>query len=111
MLRFAADELDIRFLFLDNFPDYRMDLPGAKSGGRTIEPDLSTSKKAWERWLNTFVLTVATHTLRRNTKIMPSLSSHGTICKNVRSKVLLLKATHSLQCYLRHVNIRRDVCT
>lgn len=41
MLRFAEDELGVRFLFLDNFPDYRQDLPGAVDGGRTIEPQLA----------------------------------------------------------------------
>lgn len=46
MLRFVADELGVRFLFLDNFPDYRMDLPGAKPGGRTIEPDLFNCTEA-----------------------------------------------------------------
>lgn len=40
MLRFAEGELGVRFLFLDNFPDYRLDLPGAVAGGRTIEPEL-----------------------------------------------------------------------
>lgn len=39
MLRFAEDELDVRFIFLNNFPDYRQDLPGAVSGGRTVEPE------------------------------------------------------------------------
>ena len=41
MLRYAEDELGVRFLFLDNFPDYRQDLPGAVDGGRTIEPQLA----------------------------------------------------------------------
>jgi succinate dehydrogenase/fumarate reductase flavoprotein subunit len=41
MLRFAEDELAVRFIFLDNFPDYRQDLPGAVDGGRTIEPELA----------------------------------------------------------------------
>ncbi|NUP73784.1 MAG: FAD-dependent oxidoreductase, partial [Sinomonas sp.] len=41
MLRFAEDEFGVRFLFLDNFPDYRQDLPGAVDGGRTIEPQLA----------------------------------------------------------------------
>ena len=40
MLEFIEDELDVKFLFLDNFPDYRQDLPGAVHGGRTIEPQL-----------------------------------------------------------------------
>ncbi|RAN73298.1 FAD-binding dehydrogenase [Bacillus sp. SRB_336] len=40
MLRFVEEELDVRFIFLDNFPDYRMDLPGALDGGRTVEPEL-----------------------------------------------------------------------
>ena len=41
MLRFAEDQLGVRFIFLDNFPDYRQDLPGAVDGGRTIEPHLA----------------------------------------------------------------------
>lgn len=41
MLRYAEDELGVKFLFLDNFPDYRQDLPGAVDGGRTIEPQLA----------------------------------------------------------------------
>lgn len=41
MLRFAEEELGVRFIFLDNFPDYRQDLPGAVDGGRTIEPELA----------------------------------------------------------------------
>lgn len=40
MLRFVEDELGVRFIFLDNFPDYRQDLPGAVTGGRTVEPEL-----------------------------------------------------------------------
>lgn len=40
MIRFAEAELGLRFLFLDDFPDYRQDLPGAVTGGRTIEPAL-----------------------------------------------------------------------
>lgn len=40
MLRFIEAELGVKFLFLDNFPDYRQDLPGAVTGGRTIEPQL-----------------------------------------------------------------------
>lgn len=40
MLRFAETELGVRFIFLDNFPDYRQDLPGAVKGGRTVEPEL-----------------------------------------------------------------------
>lgn len=40
MLRFAEDKLGVRFIFLDNFPDYRQDLPGAVTGGRTVEPKL-----------------------------------------------------------------------
>ncbi len=46
MLRFAIDELDLRFLFLDNFPDYCLHLPGARSGGRTIEPALFDAETA-----------------------------------------------------------------
>jgi 3-oxosteroid 1-dehydrogenase len=46
MLRFAEDELGVKFIFLDNFPDYRQDLPGAVEGGRTIEPELFNSSQA-----------------------------------------------------------------
>lgn len=40
MLRYSSEQLGIRYLLLDNFPDYRMDLPGAQDGGRTVEPAL-----------------------------------------------------------------------
>jgi 3-oxosteroid 1-dehydrogenase len=46
MLRFAEDELGVRFIFLDNFPDYRQDLPGAVTGGRTVEPELFNYREA-----------------------------------------------------------------
>ncbi|MCC3281973.1 FAD-dependent oxidoreductase [Arthrobacter caoxuetaonis] len=46
MLRFAETELGVRFIFLDNFPDYRQDLPGAVTGGRTIEPQLFNYREA-----------------------------------------------------------------
>lgn len=46
MLRFAEDELGVRFIFLDNFPDYRQDLPGAVTGGRTVEPELFNQAEA-----------------------------------------------------------------
>ncbi|GLB68341.1 FAD-dependent oxidoreductase [Arthrobacter mangrovi] len=46
MLRFAEDELGVKFIFLDDFPDYRQDLPGAVEGGRTIEPELFNSTEA-----------------------------------------------------------------
>lgn len=46
MLRFAEDELGVRFLFLDKFPDYRQDLPGAVAGGRTVEPALFNYREA-----------------------------------------------------------------
>ena len=36
----------MRFIFLDNFPDYRQDLPGALEGGRTVEPELFNSREA-----------------------------------------------------------------
>lgn len=45
MLRFVDHELGLRFLFLDDFPDYRQDLPGAATGGRTIEPDLYPARE------------------------------------------------------------------
>lgn len=44
MLRFVVAELGLKFLFLDDFPDYRQDLPGAAKGGRTIEPDLYNAR-------------------------------------------------------------------
>ncbi|MFC4222660.1 FAD-dependent oxidoreductase [Lysinibacter cavernae] len=40
MLRFVQDELGIRFILLDNFPDYSQQLTGASQGGRTVEPAL-----------------------------------------------------------------------
>lgn len=46
MLRFAEDELGVKFIFLDNFPDYRQDLPGAVLGGRTVEPELFNYREA-----------------------------------------------------------------
>ena len=46
MLWFAEERLGLRFLFLDNFPDYRQDLPGAVLGGRTIEPALFPYREA-----------------------------------------------------------------
>ncbi|MGP7811972.1 FAD-dependent oxidoreductase [Glutamicibacter soli] len=46
MLRFAETELGVKFIFLDNFPDYRQDLPGAVSGGRTVEPELFNFREA-----------------------------------------------------------------
>lgn len=46
MLRFAENELGVRFIFLDNFPDYRQELPGAVTGGRTIEPQLFNYREA-----------------------------------------------------------------
>ncbi|WP_188540626.1 FAD-dependent oxidoreductase [Kocuria dechangensis] len=46
MLRFVEEECGVRFIFLDNFPDYRQDLPGAVDGGRTIEPHLFNAQEA-----------------------------------------------------------------
>ncbi|RSZ63452.1 FAD-dependent oxidoreductase [Corynebacterium hylobatis] len=46
MLKFLADELDVKFLFLDNFPDYRQDFAGAVQGGRTVEPELFNYREA-----------------------------------------------------------------
>lgn len=46
MLRFVEEECGLRFIFLNNFPDYRQDLPGAVEGGRTVEPELFNSKEA-----------------------------------------------------------------
>ena len=45
MLRFVEEECGLKFLFLNNFPDYRQDLPGALDGGRTVEPDLYNLKE------------------------------------------------------------------
>ncbi|MGO4186673.1 FAD-dependent oxidoreductase [Pseudarthrobacter sp. TAF60_1] len=46
MLRFVEEECGLGFIFLDNFPDYRQDLPGAVEGGRTVEPELFNSREA-----------------------------------------------------------------
>ncbi|MGO4492619.1 FAD-dependent oxidoreductase [Arthrobacter sp. 2YAF22_2] len=46
MLRFVEAECGLRFICLDNFPDYRQDLPGAVEGGRTVEPEPFNSKVA-----------------------------------------------------------------
>lgn len=46
MLRFTEDECGVRLIFLDNFPDYRQDLPGAVAGGRTVEPGLFNIREA-----------------------------------------------------------------
>lgn len=46
MLRFVEEECGVGFIFLDNFPDYRQDLPGAMEGGRTVEPELFNSREA-----------------------------------------------------------------
>ena len=46
MLRFAEEECGLRFIFLDNFPDYRQDLPGSVEGGRTVEPELFNIREA-----------------------------------------------------------------
>jgi 3-oxosteroid 1-dehydrogenase len=46
MLRFTEDECGVRFIFLDNFPDYRQDLPGSVEGGRTVEPELFNIREA-----------------------------------------------------------------
>ena len=40
MLRYVDEKLGVEFIFLNNFPDYRQDLPGAAKGGRTVEPQL-----------------------------------------------------------------------
>ncbi len=40
MLQFVENELGLKFILLDNFPDYRQDLVGAATGGRTLEPAL-----------------------------------------------------------------------
>ncbi|TFD86981.1 FAD-dependent oxidoreductase [Cryobacterium lactosi] len=40
MLRYTSEQLGLAYLLLENFPDYRMDLPGAQNGGRTVEPAL-----------------------------------------------------------------------
>jgi len=40
MLAYLQNECGLEFLFLDDFPDYRQDLPGSSFGGRTLEPAL-----------------------------------------------------------------------
>ncbi len=37
---FLEDECGLQFSVLEDFPDYRQDLPGAAVGGRTLEPSL-----------------------------------------------------------------------
>ncbi|MGI8393184.1 FAD-dependent oxidoreductase [Leucobacter sp. W1038] len=39
-LTYFEDECGLDFAVLDDFPDYRQDLPGAAFGGRTLEPKL-----------------------------------------------------------------------
>ncbi|MFA5607394.1 MAG: FAD-dependent oxidoreductase [Leucobacter sp.] len=39
-LAYLEDECGLDFAALDDFPDYRQDLPGAAIGGRTLEPRL-----------------------------------------------------------------------
>jgi succinate dehydrogenase/fumarate reductase flavoprotein subunit len=39
-LTFLEGECGLSFLLLEDFPDYRQDLPGAAEGGRTLEPAL-----------------------------------------------------------------------
>lgn len=46
MLRFLDDELGVGFNLLEQFPDYRQDLPGAVTGGRTVEPRLFDAAQA-----------------------------------------------------------------
>ncbi|MFJ6534950.1 FAD-dependent oxidoreductase [Paenarthrobacter sp. NPDC091711] len=46
MLQFTEDQCGVRFIFLDNFPDYRQDLPGSVEGGRTVEPELFNIREA-----------------------------------------------------------------
>lgn len=46
MLRFVEEELGVKFIFLEDFPDYRMDLPGSVDGGRTVEPQLFNQLQA-----------------------------------------------------------------
>lgn len=46
MLRYAEEHLGVEFIFLNNFPDYRQDLPGAAKGGRTVEPQLFNYRDA-----------------------------------------------------------------
>lgn len=48
MLRFVEEDLGLKFIFLKDFPDYRMDLPGAVGGGRTVEPQLFNQLQALE---------------------------------------------------------------
>ncbi|MEV8358389.1 FAD-dependent oxidoreductase [Microbacterium sp. NPDC076895] len=46
MLRFVEDELGLRFIFLEDFPDYCLHLAGSRPGGRTIEPALFDAESA-----------------------------------------------------------------
>ncbi|WP_040168211.1 FAD-dependent oxidoreductase [Microbacterium gorillae] len=46
MLRYVESALGVRFILLDDFPDYRQDLPGAATGGRTVEPQLFNQRAA-----------------------------------------------------------------
>lgn len=46
MLQFVDQQLGLNFALLENFPDYRLDLPGAVEGGRTIEPELFDFRSA-----------------------------------------------------------------
>lgn len=42
-LSYLEDECGLSFELLDDFPDYREDLPGSANGGRTLEPRLYDS--------------------------------------------------------------------
>lgn len=44
-VQFFEDHCGLRFDVLEDFPDYRPDLPGAAPGGRTLEPELYDSSE------------------------------------------------------------------
>ena len=46
MLHFVRETAGLEFIMLDDFPDYRQDLPGAATGGRTVEPQLFDAAQA-----------------------------------------------------------------
>ena len=80
MLRFVEEECGVRFIFLDNFPDYRQDLPGAVDG----RPHRGTRavqqhRKPWAASPPTSARTAAHRSPCRNTRTgARSPSSPGT---------------------------------
>lgn len=99
MLEFIEDELDVKFLFLDNFPDYRQDLPGAVHGGRTIEPQLFNYREALGKLADYVRTDAGIRTRCRNMKLgVHSPSSRGTNLISAWRMVSQPKAMHWLQC-------------